>query len=372
MRAVFEGPDWAALSEQGLMAVDMHFHTSCSDSFTDPVAALRLAASRGVGVAFTDHNLITSLIRFKGRDLPVPLIPGMEVSTSDGPHILAYFYDLNDLERFWYRCIRPRLQECPWLALRDCPAERLLDMLERENCVVSAAHPMGYFGSNKGVEICIRRGFLNEGIVSRLDAYEVICSGMTRESNLQSLSSARRYGIGFTGGTDGHTLGEVGNVVTVSDATDIDSFLDDVRRHRVDVIGLEKTVPDKVRMASASLARFMMHSPSAIKVQTAQAVISADRGARRAAESVRDATNGMMETAREAGDGLDSMLRELGKRRRAHSCSSSSSCFLAMYFLAWNSSMIPAAISRTITCCHSSRLLGTRRMIAESMTITIR
>ncbi len=310
MTVRFERPDWEAIRDSGRMAVDMHFHTNCSDSFTDIDAAIKLAAERGVGVAVTDHNLISSLVRIKGRDIPVPVIPGMEVSTSDGPHILVYFYDQDDLERFWYHNIRPRLQECPWLALRDCPTERLLEMLEGESCVVSAAHPMGYLMSNKGVEICIRKGYLDEDIARRLDAYEVLCSGMTRESNRESLMSATMYGIGFTGGTDGHTLGEIGNVVTVSDASEVDSFLDDVVRKRVDVIGLEKTVPKKVYMASASLSRFMMHSPSAIMVQTNQAVRSADRSARKAAGTIREKTSDIVESASE----LESRIRDLGRR----------------------------------------------------------
>ena len=310
MTVRFERPDWEAIRDSDRMAVDMHFHTNCSDSFTDIDAAIKLAAERGVGVAVTDHNLISSLVRIKGRDIPVPVIPGMEVSTSDGPHILVYFYDQDDLERFWYHNIRPRLQECPWLALRDCPTERLLEMLEGESCVVSAAHPMGYLMSNKGVEICIRKGYLDEDIARRLDAYEVLCSGMTRESNRESLMSATMYGIGFTGGTDGHTLGEIGNVVTVSDASEVDSFLDDVVRKRVDVIGLEKTVPKKVYMASASLSRFMMHSPSAIMVQTNQAVRSADRSARKAAGTIREKTSDIVESASE----LESRIRDLGRR----------------------------------------------------------
>ena len=310
MTVRFERPDWEAIRDSGRMAVDMHFHTNCSDSFTDIDAAIKLAAERGVGVAVTDHNLISSLVRIKGRDIPIPVIPGMEVSTSDGPHILVYFYDQDDLERFWYHNIRPRLQECPWLALRDCPTERLLEMLEGESCVVSAAHPMGYLMSNKGVEICIRKGYLDEDIARRLDAYEVLCSGMTRESNRESLMSATMYGIGFTGGTDGHTLGEIGNVVTVSDASEVDSFLDDVVRKRVDVIGLEKTVPKKVYMASASLSRFMMHSPSAIMVQTNQAVRSADRSARKAAGTIREKTSDIVESASE----LESRIRDLGRR----------------------------------------------------------
>ena len=306
----FERPDWGAIRESGMMAVDMHFHTSCSDSFTDIDSALKLAEERGVGLAVTDHNLISSLVRIKDRRTPVPVVPGMEVSTSDGPHILVYFYDLRDLERFWYHEIRPRLQECPWLALRDCPTERLLDMLEGENCVVSAAHPMGYFGTNKGVEICIRKGYLKEDVARRLDAYEVLCSGMTRESNREALASAKRYGLGFTGGTDGHTLGELGNVLTMSEASDVGTFLEDVAQHRVNIVGLEKSIPKKVHMASASLSKFVMHSPSAIYVQTNQAVMSADRGARKAAETVREKTSDLIGTAAE----IEARIRELGKR----------------------------------------------------------
>ena len=319
MKAVFEAPDWEALRDEGRMAVDMHFHTNCSDSFTDVRQAVRLADERGVGLAVTDHNLIASLVKIKDEDLPVPVIPGMEVSTSDGPHILVYFYELTDLERFWYRYIRPRLQECPWLALRDCPTEALLDLLERENCVVSAAHPMGYLLSNKGVEVCIRKGYLSEDTAKRLDAYEVICSGMTRESNRSALAAAQRYGIGFTGGTDGHTLEEVGRVVTVSDASDTDEFLNDVLKHKVDVVGLEKTVPKKIRMASASCAKFIMHSPSTILVQSTQAVRSADRGARKAADTVREKAPDLDEIKTDLKGVRDELVdkgSELGERIR--------------------------------------------------------
>ena len=183
-------------------------------------------------------------------------------------------------------------------------------MLEGESCVVSAAHPMGYFGTNKGVEICIRKGYLNEDVARRLDAYEVLCSGMTRESNREALASARRYGLGFTGGTDGHTLGELGNVLTMSEASDVGTFLEDVAQHRVDIVGLEKSIPKKVHMASASLSKFVMHSPSAIYVQTNQAVMSADRGARKAAETVREKTSDLIGTAAE----IEARIRELGKR----------------------------------------------------------
>ena len=88
------------------------------------------------------------------------------------------------------------------------------------------------------------------------------------------------------------------------------TFLEDVAQHRVDIVGLEKSIPKKVHMASASLSKFVMHSPSAIYVQTNQAVMSADRGARKAAETVREKTSDLIGTAAE----IEARIRELGKR----------------------------------------------------------
>ncbi len=69
------------------------------------------------------------------------------------------------------------------LAFRDCTTQRLLDLLEDESCVVSAAHLIGYLMSNKDIEICIRNGYLSEDLTLHLDAYEVLCNGMTHYSN---------------------------------------------------------------------------------------------------------------------------------------------------------------------------------------------
>ena len=286
-------PDLRALEEEGKTAVDMHFHTSCSDSFTDVRRLMELAESRRVGVAITDHNLIASIRRVHEAAHSVLVIPGIEVSTTDGPHVLVYFYEYRDLEGFWTEHIRPSLSSCPWLALRDCTTERLLDLLEGENCVVSAAHPMGFLKSNKGVEVCIQKGYLSEDVTERLDAYEVICSGMSRRSNQCAHDAAVRYGLGFTGGTDGHLMTELGNVVTVSDESDVDGFLDSVRKHRTDVCGTEKRLPRKVQMGAASFIRFAEHAPSTVQVQTVQVFRSVRRALRKRHGSfVRDPGEG--------------------------------------------------------------------------------
>lgn len=285
-RVSFRRPDWKDIADSGRSCVDMHFHTNCSDSFTDVHEMLALAKERHTGVAVTDHNLISSLEVLDNTDHDILVIPGMEVSTADGPHILVYFYEYRDLKQFWMKNIRPNLRSCPWLALEDITVEKLLDCLEGESCVVSAAHPMGYLGTNKGAEVCCRKGYLSDETVERMNAYEVICGGMTRTGNRNALEAAKRHGLGFTGGSDGHILTDLGNVVTVSDATDVSGVLDSILGKRNLVVGTEKKLPKKVRTGAASTARFAYHAPSATHVQIKQAGMSAKRGLEKIEEDV--------------------------------------------------------------------------------------
>ena len=288
-RVLFGPPDYSSLSEMGYMFADMHFHTNCSDSFTDVMDAVALARMRGTGVAITDHNLITSAVKVADKK-DVFVIPGIEVSTSDGPHILMYFYETRDMSAFWRKYIRPNLQRCPWLALKDMSTEKLLYTIEQEDihCVVSAAHPLGYFGTNKGVEICIEKGYLSEDIVKMLDAYEVICSGMTHSSNLRALAAAEQYGLSYTGGTDGHMLEEVGNVITAVQASNREEFLDGIKGGYSLVIGQEKSVIKKAKMGSESFIRFMEHAPSAFYVQTRSGVRSIRRSGSKIGSKIKD------------------------------------------------------------------------------------
>ncbi|MDR1954520.1 MAG: hypothetical protein LBP82_01030 [Candidatus Methanoplasma sp.] len=280
-RIRFEDPDWANIAEAGCLCADMHVHTDCSDSYSNIRRLLKIARSRNVGMAITDHNLISSLeaVDFDKED--VFIVPGMEVSTSDGPHILTYFYEMNDLRDFWQENIRPRLQSCPWLALKDCSTEKLLDILEDHNCVVSGAHPMGYLGSNKGIEICNRKGYISDETVRRLDAYEVICGGMTREDNIEAVMSFKKHGLGITGGSDGHIAEDVGSAVTISKADDVESFLNNILKGENAVRGSEKDFPRRALTGLTSFYNFLDYTPSVIKVQSLQMAMTIKRGTKR-------------------------------------------------------------------------------------------
>ena len=244
---------------EGFLCADMHFHTRYSDSYTSVPKAVALAKKKGIGLAVTDHNLIGGSLEAVelAKKEGVFAVPGVEISSWDGPHILVYFYSVDEMTEYWKRNIEPYIHKSRWLAI-DKGTEWILDSLEGVNCVVSAAHPLGYLVSVKGVEKAVRAGRLDREITSRFDAYEVICSGMFRSENVGAGKVADEFGIGYTGGSDGHMLHELGRVLTLQEASDLDGFLDGIVRHTNRVIGKEKNLLDKFAMAMTSTSRFAL------------------------------------------------------------------------------------------------------------------
>jgi PHP domain len=240
----FEVPDLAQLRKEGLTPVDMHFHTDHSDGHVSVRQVLAKARRAGFGVAVTDHNVISgSLQAFNERD-DLLIVPGMEVSAFDGPHILTYFYSPGDLEDFFRRHIQPNRQGSPWLAIK-LGTQEIIDRAESYNCVTIAAHPYGYLLFNKGLLKCIEGKYLKPEIMKRFDGLEVICGGMAHLLNHKAMKLAEERSLSFTGGTDGHVLSDLAGVVTCAPEDTLEGFLDAVASRRNVVVGHEKGTLEK-------------------------------------------------------------------------------------------------------------------------------
>ena len=236
----FEVPDLAQLRKEGLTAVDMHYHTDHSDGRVRVHQVLAKARRAGFGLAITDHNVVSgSLHAFQERG-DLMIVPGMEVSAFDGPHILTYFYSPRDLEEFFHKHIQPNRQGSPWLAIK-LSTQEIIDRAESYNCVTIAAHPYGYLLFNKGLQKCIEGGYLPPDKMKRFDGFEVICGGMTHSLNVKAMKLAEEQKMSFTGGTDGHLLSDSGGVVTCAPEDTLEGFLDAVASRRNVVIGREKS-----------------------------------------------------------------------------------------------------------------------------------
>ncbi len=80
------------IREKGYTAVDMHIHTRYSDAAIGIPSLLSRARHLGTGIAVTDHNEIRGVVEASEKARDVLVVPGIELSSREGPHILLYFY----------------------------------------------------------------------------------------------------------------------------------------------------------------------------------------------------------------------------------------------------------------------------------------
>jgi len=268
-RVIFAPPELSELRNLGYTAVDMHYHTNHSDSPTSVRDLLKLAERRSAGVAITDHNQISGVMEAYCRKTGVFLVPGIEISARDGPHILPYFYDLSEMREFYERHIVAWKGKSPYLAIGHSTRE-ILDRSENYNCVAVAAHPYGYFLFNKGVQKCIDCRYMSRGILSRFDGVEAICGNMAHTLNRRAADLAVSRNLGITGGTDGYLLQDLAGVVTCSQADDLEGFLDDIVKKRNIIIGMEKGPFHKLAMGSVVLTRYLKYTLPSLMVHYEQ------------------------------------------------------------------------------------------------------
>jgi predicted metal-dependent phosphoesterase TrpH len=188
------------------MKIDIHIHSSYSnDGSVMPEEILRYAKKTKLhGIAITDHNeLKGSLNLWKetkaNKDFLV--IPGMEVSTSEG-HVLALGIT----------------EPIP----KDLTPELTIEKIDILGGVAIASHPYRFW-SGLGEEN-VRR--------ARFEVIEVVNSRSLKKENHRARKLADDLGAGKTGGSDSHSLEHLGNAYTLMDNPihNCDDFLEAIRK----------------------------------------------------------------------------------------------------------------------------------------------
>ncbi|MDD1679710.1 MAG: PHP domain-containing protein [Methanomicrobiales archaeon] len=259
-RVWFDRPAPDELAALGYRAVDMHFHTNYSDSHTTVRAAVGLARKKRIGVAITDHNHIGGVLeaeRIAGEETWI--VPGIEVSTSDGPHILLFFYASDELEEFYRQVLEDKKGPSPFMATMLSTMD-LLEATDNFNCIRAAAHPYGYLVLNRGVAKCVEKEYLDKEVFSRIEVIEVICGGMTRLNNAKAVKLALMYNRGMIGGSDGHLLRDLGGVLTCATSESIEDLLDDIVHDRGFVVGMERNMVDNSVMSMMALTKHLRYT----------------------------------------------------------------------------------------------------------------
>jgi hypothetical protein len=153
--------------------VDLHVHTSFSDSIYSPEEVLRRAKEAGlVAVGICDHDAVGGIERALALEdeYGVEVIPGVELSSELGNmevHILGYYLDWTDAR---FRALLKTIQE-----VRVWRAELMVSKLQRlginlELKEVLAESGTGSIGRPHIARVMVRHGYVGE-IQEAFDKY---------------------------------------------------------------------------------------------------------------------------------------------------------------------------------------------------------
>lgn len=169
------------------MLIDLHVHTKMSPCSTLPVGdILRNARKFGLdGVCITDHDTMAARHEIQpGRqDDGLLVIIGMEYETRDGDFLLFGAPDSLEI---------------------GLPAPVMLESVHQAGGAAVAAHP--FRKMRPAQEYVLRQGLA--------DAVECLNGRNSMEENAMVDSWTARHSFSRTGGSDAHTLEELGRVVT--------------------------------------------------------------------------------------------------------------------------------------------------------------
>jgi predicted metal-dependent phosphoesterase TrpH len=256
-RIQFETPHLESLTSRNTV-VDLHFHSHFSDGADTVDEIAERARQLGIGFAITDHNAIDGAVELDGLE-DVFSFPGIEITSREGTHVLVYFYRIDDLKGFYATHVKPSMGPTVMSSI-DLDVESIIRCARQYNSVVIFPHP--YSAAFTG--ICNHS--FSEGQLSRLlkmaDGVEVINSENLKRWNLKSALLGFNLNRAITGGSDGHSIQQMGSAVTYATCDrNRKAFLDAMSRQAVKVVGTESKFLIKIQSNSAKLKNSLNNYP---------------------------------------------------------------------------------------------------------------
>ena len=256
-RIQFEKPNLAELKRENTV-VDLHFHSCYSDGYNTVEAIAEKARELGIGIAITDHNAIRAAVEIDGYR-GVFSIPGIEMTSREGTHILIYFYQVEKLEAFYRNDVVPHMGH-DIMSSTSLPMEEIIQRARKYKTVIIFPHP--YCGSYAGIQNTYFTEARRQYIFSMIDGIEVINSENMKKSNLRSALLGFNLGKGITGGSDGHRLPQMGKAVTYAPCRrSRHAFLDAIKGRKTKVIGKEIDLIRKVTSNGVKLRSNIKNYP---------------------------------------------------------------------------------------------------------------
>ncbi len=288
-RIVFEKPNLDLLTGR-YTVVDTHFHSRYSDGADSVAAIADLASQSGIGLAITDHNDIRGAIELN-RYKNLLSIPGIEITSAEGSHLLVYFYDIKSLERFYVREIEPFMGKDVMSAIHLSMAE-ILRRAQNYRSVIMFPHP--YSATYTGIcNFFFSSKDLAE-LFKQADGVEVLNASNLHRWNTRCALLGFNLNKAIIGGSDGHQLSHMGKVVTYADCKPSrQAFLDAVRKRETKVIGKEIALFGKMTSNGSKLKNNFRNYPVLMEKNLRYGYKIFHLKSRMLRNNVRDKLNGL-------------------------------------------------------------------------------
>ena len=291
-RIQFERPNLAELTKENTV-VDLHFHSHYSDGFNTVEAIATRAYHLGIGIAVTDHNEIRGAVEIDGyRD--IFSIPGIEMTSREGTHVLIYFYRIDALETFYRDHVIPYMGH-DIMSSTALEMEEIISRARKFKTVIIFPHP--FCGVYTGIQNSYFPEDRLKGVLSEVDGVEVINAENMKKSNLRSALLGFNLGKGITGGSDGHRISQMGKVVTYTACKrSRKAFLDAIKKNQTKVVGKEIDLIHKVTSNGVKLKNNIKNYPDLVEKNLKYSYTVINSKSKEIKENVRRSLNGKKRT----------------------------------------------------------------------------
>lgn len=260
-KVLFARPDLDELTRH-YTVVDPHFHTNYSDGFNSVNAIVKRALELNIGIAITDHNDIRGAVELN-KCKSLLNIPGIEITSREGTHILIYFYDLKSLKAFYKSDVRPNMGH-DIMSSTALEMEAIIERARQFESIIVFPHP--YSATFTGIHNSYFPEKRLEQLFRMVDGVEVINAENLNKWNLRSALLGFNLDIGITGGSDGHRLAQMGKAVCYAECEKKRrAFLDAIKNKQTKVVGKEIDLIRKVTSNGVKLRTNIKNCPDLVE-----------------------------------------------------------------------------------------------------------
>jgi predicted metal-dependent phosphoesterase TrpH len=217
-------------------------------------------------------------------------IPGIEVTSAEGTHILVYFYDIEDLQRFYRDAIQP------WMGMDVMSSTRLtmeqiVAFARAYPSLIVFPHP--FSAAYTGIcNLQFPQQRLDD-LLAAVDGVEVINAGNMKRWNMQSALLGFNLDKAITAGSDGHRLDELGGAVAYAACPpQRKAFLDAVKNKQNKVVGRESAILKKVRTNGHKLRTNIKNYPDLMEKNIRYSYTLLNVTSQKLRQRVKDHLNG--------------------------------------------------------------------------------